>query len=40
MILILSTYIALLNFTVHKIAENDRERWINAGYLTAFELPL
>ena len=40
MILILATYIALLSFTVHKIAGNDKERWINAGYLTAFVLPL
>ncbi|ANU09513.1 hypothetical protein A1A1_12037 [Planococcus antarcticus DSM 14505] len=40
MILILGAYIALLSFSVYKIAGNDKERWINAGYLTAFVIPL
>ncbi len=31
MILILGAYIALLSFSVRKIAGNDKERWINAA---------
>ncbi|ALS74110.1 hypothetical protein AUC31_02050 [Planococcus rifietoensis] len=40
MILILAAYIALLSFAVHKFAGKNREKWINAGFLTAFVLPL
>lgn len=40
MALILAAYIALLSFTVRKLAGKNRERWINAGFLSAFVLPL
>ncbi|MFP3357506.1 hypothetical protein R0K17_09040 [Planococcus sp. SIMBA_143] len=40
MILILAAYIAILSFAVHKFSGKNREKWINAGFLTAFVLPL
>ncbi|WP_271852564.1 hypothetical protein [Planococcus maritimus] len=40
MYLILAAYIALLSFAVHKFAGKNREKWINAGFLTTFVLPL
>lgn len=39
-ILIFVTYVILLCFCVSKIAGNKRHRWINAGYITAFLLPV
>lgn len=40
MYLILAAYIALLSLAVRKFAGKNREKWINAGFLTAFVLPL
>lgn len=40
MILILAAYIVMLSFAVRKFAGKNREKWINAGFLTAFVLPL
>lgn len=39
-LLILAVYIALLSFTVKLFAGNKSHRWIHAGYLTAFLLPI
>lgn len=39
-ILIFVAYIILLSYSVHKIAGNKRKRWIYAGTITAFLLPI
>lgn len=39
-LLVLAVYIALLSFAVKLFAGNKRHRWIHAGYLTAFLLPI
>lgn len=39
-LLILAVYIALLSFAVKLFAGNKSHRWIHAGCLTAFLLPV
>lgn len=39
-LLVLAVYIALLSFAVKLFAGNKSHRWIHAGYLTAFLLPI
>ncbi|GKW45963.1 hypothetical protein [Planococcus sp. NCCP-2050] len=39
-LLVLAVYIALLSFAAKLFAGNKSHRWIHAGYLTAFLLPI